>query len=229
MTRAIPICAVPPQLLWNPLLRKIGPQVLCWPLFQNKRLKVPLDAIDPQNTRVGACPPVSWRACPPVLGRACAPKPAVAGRRRAAARMVDGQMCGLSPCLVPFSPLPPSSLATRHRSPQFGRSAPFASRLRCRESRPPRDSSFVFNRLCNTPSRKPLILHRLCKCTGEGGRLGRHPKRICLIFTPSAASRPRQHPTRMLILRLRSEPKGHSFTLTQPARRGGEEPLMEAA
>ena len=205
------------QPLWMQLLPAImlggRPQLLCSPLFQNKRLKVPLDATVPQNTRVGARPP----------------KPAVAGRRRAAARMVEGQMCGLSPCLVPFSPLPPSSLATRHRSPQFGRSAPFASRLRCRESRPPRDSSFIFNRLCNTPSRKPLILHRLCKCTGEGGRLGRHPKRICLIFTPSAASRPRQHPTRMLILRLRSEPKGHSFTLTQPARRGGEEPLMEAA
>jgi len=57
MTRAIPICAlciptgvgtraILPQLLWNPLLQKTIPQVLCWPLFQNKRLKVPSESAD---------------------------------------------------------------------------------------------------------------------------------------------------------------------------------------
>jgi len=83
-----------PQPLWMQLLPAIllggRPQLLCSPLFQNKRLKVPLDATVPQNTRVGARPPKPWR-------------------RRGGARMVESQPYGIFPAC-------PFSSSTRHSS-----------------------------------------------------------------------------------------------------------------
>ena len=60
MNRAAPIRALPLQLLWNPLLPAILlgglPQVLCWPLFQNERLKVHLESADIRKTGEGVGP-----------------------------------------------------------------------------------------------------------------------------------------------------------------------------
>jgi len=94
MNRAAPIRALPLQLLWNPLLPAILlgglPQVLCWPLFQNERLKVHLESADIRKTGEGVGP-----------------------------RMVESQTHRLSPRVDPFSPAPAflpchSSLVPHH-------------------------------------------------------------------------------------------------------------------
>ena len=86
MALAAPIRAGSSQLLWNPHLRKTRSQVLCLPLFQNKRLNPPLESTDTEKRDGGYVPQLkpdvrlpNWPAFRPPSdlssGLACPPKP----------------------------------------------------------------------------------------------------------------------------------------------------------